>query len=89
MPNQKMLNLVFTHTGEWVKIPKNRDTPGGPNYFNYTVGRIKKYIDKEGITRSAVAYGDENVKLTVWFHMEVMLKGLREWILPETPYWWT
>ena len=81
-----MLNLVFTHTGEWVKIPNKRDTKGGPNYFNYTVGKIERYIDKKGITRSAVAYGDEDMKLTVWFHMEDMVEGLVEWILPETPY---
>ena len=87
-PKTTMLNLVWTHTGEWVKIPKNRGTQGGPNYFAYNVGRLERYHDEEGITKTTVAYGDDADKLTVWFHYEGMLKGLKDWILPETPFWW-
>ena len=82
-----MLNLVFTHSGEWVKVPRNPDTDGGPNYYNFLIGRREKYIDENGIIRSAVAYGDEDIKLTIWFDMEEMTRCLIKWILPEIPFW--
>ena len=55
-PKPTLLNLVFTHTGEWVKVPRNRGTKGGPDYYVYHVGRLERYIDTEGITKSAVAW---------------------------------
>ena len=71
-----MLNLIFTHTGEWVKVPKYRDQKGGPDYHSYNVGRLEMYIDTDGITRSAVSYGDDADKLTVWFDYNKLLEGL-------------
>ena len=35
-----------------------------------------------------MAYSDDADKLTVWFDYKALLKGLEEWVLPETPYWW-
>ena len=83
-----MLNLKHTHTGEWVRIPNIPDTDGGPNYYNYQIGRKERYIDEKGIIRSAVAYGDEEGKLTIWFDMDEMVKCLKQWVLPEVPYYW-
>ena len=86
-PKPTLLNLVFSHTGEWVKIPKNRGIKGGPDYYAYHVGRLEKYIDPKGITKRAVSYGDDADKLIVWFDYKEMLEGLVDWILPETPFW--
>ena len=83
-----MLNLKHTHTGEWVRIPNIPDTDGGPNYFNFTIGRRERYIDELGIIRSAVAYGDEENKLTIWFDMEEMTRCLKKWVLPDVPFYW-
>ena len=50
-----MLNLIFSHTGEWVRILNIPNTDGGPNYFNFSIGRRERYIDEDGVIRSAVA----------------------------------
>ena len=56
-PRPTTLNLEFSHTGEWVRVPRNQNQKGGPDYHSYRVGRLEKYIDNRGVTRSAVAYG--------------------------------
>ena len=83
-----MLNLIFSHTGEWVRILNIPNTDGGPNYFNFSIGRRERYIDEDGVIRSAVAYGDEDIKLTIWFDMEEMTRCLVKWVLPEVPFYW-
>ena len=53
-PQPSMLNLEFTFSGDWVKVPKYRNQDGGPDYLPYRLGRKEKYIDIDGNTRSAV-----------------------------------
>ena len=63
-PEPTLLNLKWSHEGEWVKIPTSRDDKG-PEYKDCRLGRIEKYIDLEGKIRRAVSYGEEEAKLTI------------------------
>merc|ERR1711874_28895 len=65
-PQPSDLNLVWTHDGEWAKIPIKRnarlheDTP-------HEIVRVERYIDEEGVIRKAVCYGRINLQLKVWY----------------------
>ena len=71
-----------------MRIPNIPYIEGGPNYYNFQIGRKERYIDEKGIIKSAVAYGDEESKLTIWFDMDEMVKCLKQWVPPEVPYYW-
>ena len=64
-PRPTTLNLEWTYSGDWVKVPKIQEQPGGPDYHLYRVARLEKYVDYSGELRSAVAYGDEADKLSI------------------------
>ena len=71
-PRPTLLNLEWSHEGEWDKIPVSREDKG-PTYENYRLGRIERYIDLSGKIRKALSYGEEESKLKVWFSLEDML----------------
>ena len=85
-PRPSTLLLTWSHSGKWVRIPKIRDAPGGPDYHSFKIGRIEKYVDVNGVIREAVAYGDEDEKLMVWYRVEDMHAVMR-WIIPEESPW--
>ena len=85
-PKPTTLNLEWTHTGQWVKVPKGQDQPGGPDYPIYKVARIEQYIVLDGIIRTAVAYGDEDEKLSIWYSVDAMHKAMK-WIIPAVSPW--
>ena len=76
------LNLEWTYSGEWARVPIQQRQPGGPEYHSFNVGRIEKYIDINGVMRSAVAYGDEDEKLSIWYNVSDMHERM-DWIIPE------
>ena len=84
-PKPSSLLLTWSHSGKWVKVPRYRETPG-PDYHTFKVGRIEKYVDKEGVIREAVAYGDEDTKLMVWYRVEKLTKVM-SWIIPDVSPW--
>merc|ERR1711895_279589 len=65
-PQPSDLNLIWTHDGEWAKIPIERnarlheDTP-------HEIVRVESYIDEEGVIRKAVSYGRIDLQLEVWY----------------------
>merc|ERR1711874_813403 len=65
-PQPSDLNLIWTHDGEWAKIPIERnarlheDTP-------HEIVRVQSYIDEEGVIRKAVCYERIDLKLEVWY----------------------
>ena len=86
-PEPTLLNLKWSHEGEWVKIPTSRDDKG-PDYKDCRMGRIEKYIDLEGKIRRAVSYGNEELKLKVWFNIEDMKTAFPDWHIPNPcPYY--
>ena len=85
-PKPSTLNLTWTHTGQWVKVPRKQDQPGGPDYHSYKVARLEKYVDIRGDTKTAVAYGDEDDKLLVWYHVSEMHERM-SWIIPAESPW--
>ena len=86
-PEPTLLNLKWSHEGEWVKIPTSRDDKG-PDYKDCRMGRIEKYIDLEGKIRRAVSYGNEELKLKVWFNIEDMKAAFPDWHIPHPcPYY--
>ena len=64
-PKPSTLLLTWSHSGKWVRVPRIRDAPGDPEYHNFKIGRIEKYVDKDGISKEAVAYGDDDEKLLI------------------------
>ena len=76
--NPTTLNLEWSHSGEWARVPIQQNQTGGPEYHSYNVGRIERYVDTNGVMRRAMAYGDDSEKLLVWYNVEDML-GKMEW----------
>ena len=64
-PKPSTLMLTWSHCGKWVRVPRHRETQG-PEYHSHKIGRVEKYVDKDGVIREAVAYGHEDYKLMVW-----------------------
>ena len=81
-PLPSYLNIDWTHDGEWVIIPSNNKEVG-PDYENYRLGRIERYIDTDGRIRKALSYGNEDIKLTVWFDLEKVLDAYPNWKIPQ------
>ena len=81
-PEVTMLQLVWTHEGEWVLVPRDK-MDKGPEYKDSTVARVEKYIDLDGKIRRAVSYGDDESKLKVWFNIEEMKKAFPYWSIPK------
>ena len=55
----------------------------GPDYKDFEIVRIEKYIDVEGDIRRAVSYGKEDKDLYVWFKIEDMLESFPNWTIPN------
>ena len=87
-PLPSKLILKFSHAGEWIKIPRAKGDTSGPDYTEYFIGRLERYLDSKGNVRKAVAYGKDSRNLNTWFHFEDVKKALGPWVLPETPYWY-
>ena len=87
-PEPSNLILKYSHKGEWVKIPRNRWDSSGPNYTDFHVGRLERYLDNKGNLKMAVAYGRSTDVLRTWFHYEELREYLGNWVLPEIPYWY-
>ena len=86
-PKVTLLNLKWTHEGEWVKVPMSKDDKG-PDYKDCIIARIEKYIDLEGRIRRAVSYGNEEIKLKVWFNIEDLKAAFPNWYIPSpSPYY--
>ena len=81
-PEPSKLDLDWTHEGAWIMIPTGRDDRG-PDYKNCRMGRMEKYIDTDGKIRRAVSYGEEELKLRVWFHIEDMKAAFPDWHIPD------
>ena len=76
------------HKGEWIRIPRNRWDTSGPNYSDFHIGRLERYLDVKGKIKKAVAYGKNAEFLKTWFHFEDIKNYLGNWVLPEVPYWY-
>ena len=87
-PQPCKLNLIFSHAGEWIKIQKARGDSTGPDYSEYYIGRLERYIDLRGIVRKAVAYGKDSEAMNTWYHFDDIKKALGTWVIPEVPYWY-
>ena len=85
-PKWTTLRLTWTLSGKWVKAPKHRDTTGD-EIFTYRIARIEKYIDSEGRVREALAYGDRDVELMVWYNLEELRTTFTNWRIPEVSIW--
>ena len=81
-PEPSRLNLEWSHNGEWVLVPKTREEEG-PDYKNYRIGRVERYIDTDGEIRKALSYGDEDTKLKIWYRLDEMFLAFTQWKIPE------
>ena len=85
-PGPTSLNLEWSYSGQWQRVPKSNNQDGGPEYHSYNVGRLEFYLDTNGVLRRAVAYGDNSDQLLVWYDVEEMLKVMK-WVIPDTSPW--
>ena len=81
-PLPTYLSIGWTFDGEWVIVPSNNKEVG-PEYEKHRLGRIERYIDTDGKIRKALSYGNEDIKLTVWFDLEEVLKAFPNWVIPD------
>ena len=81
-PKPSLLKLDWTHDGEWVLIPVDREDKG-PDFKNYRLGRVERYIDLDGKIKRALSYGEEDIKLRVWFKLEEMFQAYPLWKIPQ------
>ena len=77
------LNLHWTHTGEWAKIPRNRDQRMKKGDNDYDIVRVESYIDEEGQIRKAVCYTTQDTDMKVWFKFEEMMLTHPHWEIPK------
>ena len=80
--------LVFSYSGEWVRVPVRRGDTSGPDYIEYNIARLEKYIDIEGEVKKAVCYKKDNKDMNIWFDYEELKRALGNWTLPDTPYYY-
>ena len=83
-----MLNLKFSHAGEWIKIPQEQGDSTGPDYSLFHIGRLERYIDLTGIVRKAIAYGKDADTMKTWYNFDEVKKALGTWIIPQVPFWY-
>ena len=81
-PEPTSLKLECSHEGEWVMIPTSREEEG-VEPTNQRVGRVEKYIDLDGTVKRALCYGEDDLKLGIWYHMEEMRLAFPNWNPPE------
>ena len=53
-PPPSDLRLAFSHTGEWVRVPRNPNNRSGPNYKDFNIARMEKYVAEDGEMRRAI-----------------------------------
>ena len=86
-PEATQMDIGWTHEGEWILIPVDKDDKG-PIYKDTNIARIEKYINLDGDISRAVSYGEEDTKLKIWFDIEELKKAFPHWIIPNPcPYY--
>ena len=81
-PKPTRLKLNWSYDGEWVLVPKNNKEKG-PDFMNYRIGRVERYIDTDGKIKRALSYGEEDIKLTVWYRLDEMFQAYPLWNIPK------
>ena len=81
-PKPSRLKLGWSFDGEWVLVPKNSKDKG-PDFTDYRIGRIERYIDTDGNIKRALSYGDEETKLIIWYRMDEMFQTFPQWQIPQ------
>ena len=87
-PQLGMLNLKFSHAGEWVKIPIEQGDTRGPDNPSFHIGRLERYIDTAGIVRKALTFGKDAKMMKTWYSFDEVKKVLGVWVIPEVPFWY-
>ena len=87
-PPPTKLDLVYSHLGSWVRVPKRKDDRSGPNYKEFNIARMEVYIDQEGNQKYAICYKRIDKDLHIWFDEEEMKEAFDNWVIPELPYYY-
>ena len=66
-PPPANLKLVFSHTGIWVRVPKDPNDDSGPDYKDFYIARKENYVAENGDFRSAICYTQNDKSLHFWF----------------------
>ena len=48
---------------------------------------MEPYVDSEGVTKWAIAYGMKYTELNVWYHLEEVKNFFSNWSMPTRPRW--
>merc|ERR1712208_31812 len=85
-PHWTTLKLDWSMSGKWVLAPISQDSQGDdPNI--YRIARIEKYIDRRGQIREAIAYGQLEKEIMVWYDLERVKQTFSRWIVPTISKW--
>merc|ERR1711874_229267 len=82
------LKLQYSCQGEWVRVPKSRDDQSGPDYKEFNITRLEKYVDKDGKLQKAICYKRDDRDLNIWFRYEDMVDSFDNWTIPDPPYYY-
>ena len=59
----------------------------GEEARTFRIARIEKYIDRKGQIREALAYGQMESEIIVWYDMELIKHTFSKWIVLEVSKW--
>ena len=73
-------------SGYWLKAPKCNDCvyTTQDQIKNWKACRIETFIEADGSRHKALAYGDEDTNLVVWYDLNDIKNTFPQWSIPET-----
>ena len=88
-PTFTTLDLEWTRSGEWIAVPRRRETQNKEDeeVYNYKVARLEPFVDREGKEHKALCYGTDSTTLMVWYSWEEIKDFFSLWTPPKTPIW--
>ena len=79
LPPPTRRKLIWTHKGKWIDMPYSTYAKGPLT----VVARVERSINTDGIIVSSISFGDEDVKLKVWYDAEEIEAAFKDWNIPD------
>ena len=48
----------------------DRGDHSGPDYKDFNIARLERYVDEDGVVQSAICYKKEGSDMNIWFRYE-------------------
>ena len=78
-------NLIWTLSGYWLRAPRINDCiiNTQDQIKGWKACRIETFFEKDGSKKKALAYGDEDSSLVVWYDLQDIKNTFPQWTIPE------